>query len=265
MVRVDSSSNCENKVEEVSLIMKSTKENSILLVIPLWNEESRGSFPYLRSLTELKQIDFIFVNDGSSDNTWAELKTFTEKSNVRIINLPKNVGKTKAVKSGILHGIEKESYDVIGYLDGDGAFSIDEVVRCALLAVEKIKIHNYDVFCTSRVALSGRDIVRRQSRHFIGRGVRSVLDIKHKKLPYDTQSGFKLFSNNKYLHSTMKQDFQTKWFVDLEILLNLRIQNPGLMIWEEPLNSWVDIEQSSISWRSTMQVIGELIYILRLK
>lgn len=238
--------------------------NDIVLVVPLWNEEARGSFVYLHELSDLQDIDFVFVNDGSTDNTKAELQLMSRKKNVQVVNLFANVGKAEAIRKGLELGVTNDRYKVIGFLDGDGAFKVNEVLRCAEIAKSKIAENKFDVFCTSRVALSGRQIKRKPSRHLIGRIIRSIIDIKHKNLPYDTQSGFKMFLQDENIRTVVASAFKTRWFVDLELFIALRKKKPGLRIWEEPLDSWDDISNSSITWRTGVLVVLELIYLLRL-
>jgi glycosyltransferase involved in cell wall biosynthesis len=239
--------------------------NNISLIIPLWNEFSRGSFGYLDKLVTLSHIDFVFVNDGSTDDTLVKLEQYSELNNVQVINLEKNQGKTYAIKKGFQEAATKHNYDLVGFLDGDGAFEISEVIRCLTDAEIKIKHENFDIFCTSRVALAGHSIERDLKRHLLGRMIRTLIELRHKQLPYDTQSGFKLFAQNESFISTINREFQTRWFVDLEIILELRRKNPSLRIWEEPLLAWKDIGNSSISYSSFPLIVREIITLMRIK
>ena len=242
--------------------MEDTTSNKIVIIIPIWNEEARGSFDYIESILKIKNLDFIIVNDGSSDGTEMRLMTLSSNLNFQPINLPENLGKSMAIKAGLDFAIRLQKYSIIGYLDGDGAFPVSEVQRCSLLAQKKLVSEGFDVFTTSRVALSGRIIHRKTTRHLIGRVIRTVIGLKHSNLPYDTQSGFKIFKNTEIFVETVSKGFKTKWFVDLEILLRLRSHKDSIAIWEEPLMAWQDVSQSSLKWTSAPRVILELAKIL---
>ena len=242
--------------------MGDTTSNKIVIIIPIWNEEARGSFNYIESILKLKDLDFIIVNDGSSDGTAVRLLTLSSNLNFQPINLRENLGKSMAIKAGLDFAISLEKYSIIGYLDGDGAFPVSEVRRCSLLAQEKIESEDFDVFTTSRVALSGRMIHRKASRHLAGRLIRTVIGLKYSNLPYDTQSGFKIFKNTEIFAETVSKGFKTKWFVDLEILLRMRNHKDSVTIWEEPLMAWQDVSQSSLKWSSAPRVVIELARII---
>ncbi len=239
--------------------------NTISLVVPLFNEYSRGSFDYLKQLTEIQNIDFIFVNDGSTDQTGEALLHFSNFKNATVLNLEKNSGKSTAIQVGINLALENLNCNYVGYLDGDSAFSFDEVKRLSQLATAKLAASTYILLCSSRVDLAGRNIQRSTYRHLIGRVIRTIIDLKHKNLPYDTQSGFKIFLGTDSLRRAFNSPFKTKWFVDLEIILRLRGDNPDLKVWEEPLLEWRDVKNSNISWKSSFTILRDLFLILRLK
>ncbi len=76
------------------------------IVIPAFNEEKNISHLVAELDKSLKEtgydFEYIFVNDGSKDNTLAELKAQAETHpNVFYIDLSKNFGKDYALKAGI--------------------------------------------------------------------------------------------------------------------------------------------------------------------
>ncbi|MEK5282078.1 MULTISPECIES: glycosyltransferase family 2 protein [Paenibacillus] len=87
----------------------------ILGIVPCYNEEEN-----IQSLiTELSKynnlLDFIIINDHSTDSTAA----ICENNNVNIINLPCNLGIGGAVQTGYLYA-NKFNYDIAIQIDGDG-------------------------------------------------------------------------------------------------------------------------------------------------
>jgi hypothetical protein len=112
---------------------------------------------------------------------------------------------------------------------------------------------------SSRVALAGRKIKRDPLRHYLGRVIATILTSSWEDAPYDTQSGFKLFRNSNSFQNAVNQEFKTKWFVDIELLTRIGINNGGaLNIWEEPLTSWRDVEDSKLSMRDSPLLLSEI-------
>lgn len=78
------------------------------LVVPMYNEAETAALffervlPVVRACTE--SYEFIFVNDGSTDDTPARLKNLAAKNpSVKIISLSRNFGKEAAVTAGLEH------------------------------------------------------------------------------------------------------------------------------------------------------------------
>ncbi len=93
----------------------------ISVVIPIYNEEENIKILYLRLkqvLENLKKYDYeiIFVDDGSTDNSFEILKEISNKdSKVKVIRLTKNFGQTSA----LMAGIDYAKGEIIITLDGD--------------------------------------------------------------------------------------------------------------------------------------------------
>ena len=93
----------------------------VSLVVPCYNEEKNVElfFEVAEAAFRNKNINFdiVFVNDGSKDNTYAELKKiFTAHSDkVSVVNLSRNFGKEAA----ILAALKRVSGDYIALVDAD--------------------------------------------------------------------------------------------------------------------------------------------------
>src|SRR5438309_577737 len=98
------------------------------------------------------QLEFVFVNDGSTDNTLQVLQTLGSP----VVNLEKNSGKAEAVRRGILAALER-SADYVGFWDADLATPLSEVP--AFLDIMENREAAQMVF-GARVRLLGRDISR---------------------------------------------------------------------------------------------------------
>ena len=104
------------------------EKSRILMVVPCFNEEKRFDQEYFDHLTRIESTAWLFVDDGSKDATLSVLSNFCRRSNTNFLHLPKNVGKSEALRIGMLQAIEKDSgAKWIGFLDSDGAFSVEDV------------------------------------------------------------------------------------------------------------------------------------------
>ncbi len=90
------------------------------IVIPVYNEQD-NVFPLHEKLTAAlehigREYEVVIVNDGSSDQTEANLKTIAAKDpRFKVVNFRRNYGQTAAVMAGI----DFASGDIIVGLDGD--------------------------------------------------------------------------------------------------------------------------------------------------
>ena len=236
---------------------------STVIVIPCFNEEKRWSETYWDLFRELPNLQILFVDDGSTDKTSdciaRTLINFRSSGSQmgEILTLEANKGKANAVRLGLLEVLRNyPEVDCIGFLDSDGAFDLRDISRI----VSKEWSFDFNSIWTSRVKLSGRSILRKNSRHWISRVIATGLGVIDSSIPYDTQCGFKLFQNTSSLREALQSPFRTKWFFDLELYSRC----PSLIIWEEPLNHWADVNGSKLSPRSTISVVRELMIVIKL-
>ena len=112
--------------------------------------------------------------------------------------------------------------------------------------------------------MAGRNIVRSIRRHWIARFINTILGLRDGNLPYDTQCGLKIFRNSTKLECALNGNFRTRWFLDIEILLNSKICKNEIRIWEEPLTDWSDVKGSKLGGiKATVSILLEIIVILR--
>ena len=195
----------------------------ICIVIPFYNESERlGDCSYLEKLEQNKAIDFIYVNDGSTDNTFSILTNkFPTK---KIITYKENKGKGGAVREGLLYAVSN-GYDVVGFLDSDGAFSLGDVGRILNSSEGLFRDDpNLGMIIGSRARTSENNIKRSISRSLTSKVVKRIIKWNLRKLTnksIDTQSGFKLMRSSEQLKDFLKKDFQTKWFFDVEIMIGV--------------------------------------------
>lgn len=90
------------------------------IVVPLYNEEANVTPLYLRLTEVMAGLDgpyeIVFVDDGSTDGTAAELPAISEHdSRVTVISLSRNFGQTAALQAGF----DFARGEIIVSLDGD--------------------------------------------------------------------------------------------------------------------------------------------------
>ena len=94
----------------------------ISIVVPCYNEEESLPLFYkeVNKVTEKMkakaEFEFVFVNDGSKDNTLEELRNLAKKDKrVRYISFSRNFGK----EAGMLAGLENATGDYVTTMDAD--------------------------------------------------------------------------------------------------------------------------------------------------
>ncbi|CAG0950922.1 MAG: glycosyltransferase group 2 family protein [Candidatus Methanoperedens nitroreducens] len=116
----------------------------ISVVVPFYNEEDNIEPLHAQLSDVLKSLNrehkIIFVDDGSTDNTFKNMLKAREKdTNVRIIKFRKNFGQTAALKAGFDHAEGNITISMDGDLQNDPA-DIPKLI-------EKIGKEDYDVVC----------------------------------------------------------------------------------------------------------------------
>ena len=94
-----------------------------LLIIPAYNEE-KNIENTVKAILELHNpdIDYIVINDGSTDNTLKIL----DDNHFNYLNLPTNLGIGGAVQTGYKYSLYKD-YDIAIQFDGDGQHNIEYI------------------------------------------------------------------------------------------------------------------------------------------
>ncbi len=114
--------------------------DKILVIIPAYNEEKN----ILKTIENLKKsklkLDYVIINDGSSDNTLHILK----ENKLNYVNLPTNMGIGCAVQTGYIYA-EKNKYNIAIQFDGDGQHNAKYIEKL----VNKIE-NGYDLVIGSR-------------------------------------------------------------------------------------------------------------------
>lgn len=102
---------------EPKMVHNARKRRAISVVVPVYNEELNVQRMY-EALAEVldDSAEFIFVDDGSSDDTFPRLRDIAATDDrVHVLRFARNFGQTAALSAGIDHS----NGDIIVPIDGD--------------------------------------------------------------------------------------------------------------------------------------------------
>lgn len=233
----------------------------LLLVVPCFNEEQRLDVDAFRSFSLPGQhLEFLFVNDGSSDGTLRVLEALRDTNPRRfsVLNLERNSGKAEAVRRGIEAALERAP-DLTGFWDADLATPLTEIH--GFLGVFESRPDIRMVF-GARVRLLGREISRHASRHYVGRFGATLISQTLGLAVYDTQCGAKLFRVSDTLRTVFAKPFLSRWIFDVEIIARF-VELWGRdavarAVYEYPVTQWRDIKGSKVKSRDFLRALRDL-------
>jgi dolichyl-phosphate beta-glucosyltransferase len=242
---------------------------STLIVIPCYNETGRIALDEFDRFAEAHpSVHFLFVNDGSTDDTLARLRELEASAPGRcsVLDRQPNRGKAEAVRVGMLAAIERGA-TYAGYWDADLATPLREIPRF----VRMLDDHpDREVLFGSRVKLLGRTIERRALRHYLGRVFATVASETLGLAVYDTQCGAKLFRVTPEIAALFGEPFCTNWIFDVELIARMiqqrrgsTLRDPAEAIYEVPLDQWVDVPGSKVRPGDFLVAIWEIAKIRR--
>ena len=237
----------------------------IVIIIPCYNEADRlDTNKFLNYLSQNAHLHFIFVDDGSTDNTNLIINQIISKSNslVSLLINETNKGKAESVRLGVIESYKMDP-DYIGFLDADLATPIEEIDNLLkIIKQDKTK----EVVFASRIQLIGSEIKRNYFRHLIGRLFATCVALFLKIRIYDTQCGAKIFSR-KICEVIFLKKFISPWLFDVELfarLINVYGKDKTIqMSYEHPVSKWIDIVGSKVKAIFFLKAPFELFKIVR--
>lgn len=138
------------------------KPCDLSLVVPCYNEEETVGIFYdeamktvssLISSSEISSYEFIFIDDGSKDNTLEEIKKLRSKdSNVHFVSFSRNFGK----EAGLFAGLEKSRGKYTAVMDVDLQDPPDLIPQM----LKAIRDENYSCAATRRTNRKGEPIIK---------------------------------------------------------------------------------------------------------
>ncbi len=233
------------------------------IVIPCYNEENRLSIETFRQYIASNPDHFIFVDDGSSDQTFSIIEQLANQfpDLVKTFQLENNSGKAEAVRQGILESLSTGQYDYVGYFDADLATPLSEInnIRCHIVPGGQ-----YSFAMGSRIKRLGTKIERTTRRHILGRAFATAASWLNDIPVYDSQCGAKLFSRD-LAELIFSKPFISKWIFDIELILRTQQAIGKNQIIEVPLQRWSEKKGSKIRASHSIAIASDLIRISRTK
>jgi hypothetical protein len=128
--------------------------NKIKILIPVYNDW-QSVFKLLENInSEISTLEFefsaIIVNDASTESRPELLINLNNLKSIQVINMLENKGHARCNAAGLKHINEKEDFDYVIPMDGDGEDRPEEL----LLLTEKIRDYPYKVITANRVKRS---------------------------------------------------------------------------------------------------------------
>jgi dolichyl-phosphate beta-glucosyltransferase len=225
------------------------------LIIPAFNESAYIATVLQAACDYLKQQDYasevLVVDDGSRDDTRAQVEPFTAKYNwVRLLSHPENSGKGAAVRTGMLHGVG----DYLVFTDADLSYAIEDI-RTMLTILRG----GADVAIGSRNLKDSQTLVSPPLlRSLLSKIFSLVVQLLAIRGIPDTQCGFKGFTHHAAVEIFSRLSV-TGFAFDVEVLVLAR--SLGYSIEPVPVH-YVARETSKVRvLRDSLRMLAQLLRI----
>jgi dolichol-phosphate mannosyltransferase len=204
------------------------------IVIPVYNEQEVIDETFKRLSAVFRNyfmdVEYIFINDGSRDNTYIKLGEIASKApEVRIINFARNFGHQIAITAGM----DYAKGDAVVIIDAD----LQDPPEVILQMVEKWQ-EGYEVIYGKRLQREGETFFKKFTAKMFYRFINSMTDVN---LPVDV-GDFRLI--DRKVCDAMKSLPERARYVR------------GLV-------SWVGFKQTNVEYRREKRFAGETKYPLK--
>jgi len=249
--------------------LPSDAQPSCTIVVPCYNEGARlNGGIFLDFARSHAHIHFLFVNDGSTDNTLNVLNALYAAlpGQIEVLDIQPNGGKAEAVRKGMLAAMQAVESTYIGFWDADLATPLETIPEFAELLDSNVRLQ---MVFGARIRLLGRQVYRRAIPHYLGRCFASAVSIALRLPIYDTQCGAKLFRATAELGLVLRDPFLSRWIFDVEILaryIALHHGDTGYLIdsiYEFPLMRWEDVAGSKVHPSDFLKASFDILRIYR--
>ena len=126
----------------------------VVILIPVYNDWQSVS-KLIDEINNLSvssefQISVMIVNDASNHDRQEENKNLENINSIKILNMKTNQGHARCIATGLKYINEKEDFDYVIPMDGDGEDRPEEIIEF----LNKIKISNNEPIVAERVKRS---------------------------------------------------------------------------------------------------------------
>ena len=158
----------------------------ILVIVPAYNEEESiiNTINNIKNYKKCKKfsIDYIVINDGSTDRT----KDLLVANNINFIDLPYNLGIGAAVQTGYKYASYND-YDIAIQFDGDGQHDVNYIEKL----IDPIIQNDVDIVIGSRFIDNTSDFKSTKVRQVGINIISFLIKILSGKKMMDVTSGFR--------------------------------------------------------------------------
>ena len=113
---------------------------NIVILIPIYNDWRSVSKLLEDINSNISNLDYkfsiIIVNDASTEESSINNSNLSNIQSIKIINMKENMGHARCIATGLKHIFEKEEFDYVIPMDGDGEDRPEEIKSF----VEQIKL-----------------------------------------------------------------------------------------------------------------------------
>ncbi|MCI5217598.1 MAG: glycosyltransferase [Candidatus Electrothrix sp. LOE2] len=204
--------------------------SKISVVVPLYNEERNVAAMAAGVIKHIEEVELIFVDDGSQDNTLAEIKKVaSNEKNVFYLSLSRNFGHQSALRAGL----DLATGDAVITMDGD-------MQHPSELLPEMIKQwrNGYEIVFTVRQDMNDSSWFKRKTSTLFYRIMNSMAGIRL----HEGSADFRLLDRKV-----------------VDALKNMR-ENA---VFYRGLISWVGFRQCSLSYMPHCRIHGSSKYSVR--
>jgi len=202
------------------------------IIIPTYNEEKNISYIYqkIKESAGAFQYEIIFIDDGSFDNTFNEIKHISDIDNqAKGISFSRNFGHQIA----LLAGLNESKGDIVVMMDADGQHPAELIP----ILIDKVK-EGYDIVNTRRKTTEGIGFFKKVSSRFYYSFLNFLTDIK---IEYSSS------------------DFRAMTRKAVDAFLKLEETNR----FTRGLISWMGFNQAIVEYNAPKRYAGETKYTLK--
>ena len=217
---------------------------SISIIYPVFNEEKRLKKTFLDIMkfeqsNKLLKKEYIFVNDGSSDQTLSVIKKqFKNNKKVKVVSYNKNMGKGYALK----RGVQIAKNDWVLTTDADCSVSNFQLLKW----IQKKYLNQNDLIYFGSRNHPSSVVKKKTLRKIVGIIFKFSIRLFFQIKISDTQCGFKLYKLN-IAKKIFKKILIYDYMHDIEICLIAK--KLKLKIRDLPVK-WTHIDHSKINFVS---------------